>query len=490
LALLCRAAPTIPIRWLQSWPERATLEDLYQRTLAPFVRVEDENLYFIHNSLIAFLKSETRSKLPGADHAADERAYHATLADRSRGLPCANPLGRAHVLHLLRAGRGPELLTVLTSSWLREALDAFLPYALLRPLLLAGLEAAWTLREYGHVVRFVLLEHELDQRTARMEAGELADRLLRLDLPDVALSQVRSGGRLLVDDKVALGFAQSLWYYADSKGSQAFKTAARTLYSQAKPIAFVYHGEPIDTSRHHDYYSVLRAWSEVAPFFETTQEIVKQVNDLKFTSGEPREEVSHASVKCGLLYGALLTVLEAGLGLEARDTLLQALKAMEQPDWYFATLLAMARRDPEAVPITDLKAAYAQCTQNDDFPLALAKHLYRSGDHDGARAMVSGLAHIRFDTLQKGRDLGLSDTAFTVDFRCLQELLTIPEGSVHGVKDDGEEALGEGWYVLASDHAVKAIRQAFPNAQTHLWVERHFHGKKPYKGSWHLRQPF
>jgi hypothetical protein len=84
----------------------------------------------------------------------------------------------------------------------------------------------------------------------------------------------------------------------------------------------------------------------------------------------------------------------------------------------------------------------------------------------------------------------LSDTAFTVDFRCLQELLTIPEGSVPGVKDDGEEALGEGWYVLASDHAVKAIRQAFPNAQTHLWVERHFHGKKPYKGSWHLRQPF
>ncbi|HZC00976.1 MAG TPA: hypothetical protein VE844_06335, partial [Gammaproteobacteria bacterium] len=303
LALLCRAVPTIPIRWLQSWPERATLEDLYQHTLAPFVRVEDENLYFIHNSLIAFLKSETRSKLPGADHAADERAYHATLADRSRGLPCANPLGRAHVLHLLRAGRGPELLTVLTSSWLREALDAFLPYALLRPLLLAGLEAAWTLCEYGHVVRFVLLEHELGQRTARMEAGELADRLLRLDLPDVALSQVRSGGRLLVDDKVALGFAQSLWYYADSKGSQAFKTAARTLYSQVKPIAFVYHGEPIDISRHHDYYSVLRAWSEVAPFFETTQEIVKQVNDLKFTSGEPREEVSHASVKCGLLYG-------------------------------------------------------------------------------------------------------------------------------------------------------------------------------------------
>ena len=441
LALLCRAAPTIPMSWLQSWPERATLEDLYQRTLAPFVRVEDGNLHFIHNSLIAFLKTETRSKLPGADHAADERAYHSTLADRSSGLPCANPLGRAHVLHLLRAGRKRELLTVLASSWLREALGAFLPYALVRPLLLAGLEAAWTLGEYGHVIRFMLLDYELGQRTARMEAGELADRLLRLDLPDVALSQVRSGGRLLVDDKVALGFAQSLWYYADSRDSQTFKAAARTLYLQAKPIAFVYHGEPIDTSRHHDYYSVLHAWSEVAPFFEATQDIVKQVHALQFTIDERREEVSQASVKCGLFYGALLTVLEAGLDLEARDALLQALKEMDQPDWYFAALLAIARRDPKAISITDLKAAYAHCAQNDDFSLALAKHLYSAGDHDDARAMVSGLAHIRFDTLQKGRALGFSDTTFTVDFRCLQELLAMPEGPVPGVKDDREEAL-------------------------------------------------
>lgn len=52
------------------------------------------------------------------------------------------------------------------------------------------------------------------------------------------------------------------------------------------------------------------------------------------------------------------------------------------------------------------------------------------------------------------------------------------------------EALGEGWYVLASDLAVEAIRRAFPDARTHLWVERHSHGEKPYKGSWHLRQPF
>ena len=451
--------------WLQSWPEYGLFQDLYRHTLEPFVRVEDGNLYFIHNSLIAFLKTETRSKVPEVDHAVDERAYHSTLADRSSGLPCANPLGRAHVLHLLRAERKRELLTVLASSWLREALGVFLPHALVRPLLLTGIEAAWTLGEYGHVIRFMLLNYELGQRTARMEAGKLADRFLRLDMPELALSQVRSGRRLLVDDNVALGFAQSLWYYADSRDSQTFKAAARTLYLQAKPIAFVYHGEPIDTSRHHDYYSVLRAWSEVAPFFEATQDIVKQVNALQFTIEERGEEVSQASVKCGLLYGALLTVLKAGIELEARDALLQALKEMEQPDWYFAALLAMARRDPEAVSTTDLKAAYAAlCYRTTISALPWQSTCTEQGDHDGARAMVAGLAHIRFDVLQKGHSLGFSDTTFTVDLRCLQELLAMPEGPVPGVKDDKEEALArieaaarQLGIMLAAANAGKAI---------------------------------
>lgn len=52
------------------------------------------------------------------------------------------------------------------------------------------------------------------------------------------------------------------------------------------------------------------------------------------------------------------------------------------------------------------------------------------------------------------------------------------------------EALGEGWCVLATERAVAAIRRALPNAWTHLWVERHSHGAKPYEGSWHLTSPF
>ncbi|MBE9533489.1 MAG: ATP-binding protein, partial [Proteobacteria bacterium] len=238
LGLLCRAAPTIPVEWLQEWPERFQFENIYDHILAPFVQVEDGNLQFIHNSLIAFLKSGTRSRLPGADLSADERNFHSALADRCGNRPCVDPLGRARVLHLLRANRNNDLLSVLSSDWLRQAIEAFLPYALIRPLLLSGLGAAWNLGELGQVLRLILLGHELDQRTSRLEAGDLAETLLGLDKPELAVSQIRALGRLLVEDNVALGFAHSLWQYADDHNRQELKNTARTLYMQAKPVSF------------------------------------------------------------------------------------------------------------------------------------------------------------------------------------------------------------------------------------------------------------
>jgi hypothetical protein len=48
------------------------------------------------------------------------------------------------------------------------------------------------------------------------------------------------------------------------------------------------------------------------------------------------------------------------------------------------------------------------------------------------------------------------------------------------------ESLGEGWLVLATPEAVNAIKDFAPEAEVHLWVERHSHGSKPYKGAWHL----
>jgi len=441
LGLLSRAAPTIPVLWLQQeWPERVQLEDIFVRILAPFVRAEDGNLQFIHNSLIAFLKSETRSKLPGADLIADEQQFHSTLADRCGNRPCSDSLGRAKVLHLLRANKHSDVITVLSSAWLREAIEAFLPYALIRPLVLSGLEAAWSLGDIGQVLRLILLDHELAQRAFRLEVGDLAETLLGLDKPDLAISQIRAVGRLLVEDNVALGFAHSLWFYADDHNRSELKNTARTLYLQAKPVSFFYQIEPLDTMRHHEYYPLLRSWSDTAPLFEDCCRIVAQIKRLRFKDREYGEKVDEADVKASLLYGTLLTMLELGAGRTDCQMLVDEIAGLGRPTWRFAVLLNLARRNPSHASFDNLKTAYSESERDDDIDLAYARFLYSHGYREEAKEIIAHLAHIRFDGIRNSHSFGFSDVSYIATLRRLQELLELPEGPVPGVKDDDEEA--------------------------------------------------
>lgn len=441
LGLLSRAAPTIPVLWLQQeWPEHVQLENIFERTLAPFVQAEDGNLQFIHNSLIAFLKSETRSKLPGADLIADEQQFHSTLADRCGDRPCADPLGRAKVLHLLRANKHGDVLTVLSSVWLRDAIEAFLPYALIRPLVLSGLEAAWSLGDIGQVLRLILLDHELAQRAFRLEAGDLSEALLGLDKPELAISQVRAVGRLLVEDSVALGFVHSLWFYADDHKRSELKNTARALYFQAKPVSFFYQNELIDTMRQHEHYSLLQSWCDTAPLFEDCGSIIAQIMRLRFKDREYGEKVDEADVKSSLIYRTLLTMLELGAGSADCQILVDEIAGLGRPTWQFATLLNLARRNPSHVSFDNLETAYSESERDNDIDLAYARFLYRQGYREEAKEIVARLAHIRFDGIRNNHSFGFSDISYAATLRRLQELLGLPEGPIPGVKDDDEEA--------------------------------------------------
>jgi len=440
LGLICRAAPTIPVEWLQEWPERILLENICVQTLAPFVQIDEGNLIFIHNSLIAFLKSETRSRLPEANLSADECEFYSILADRCGDRPCMHPLGRARILHLLRANRNNDLLSVLSSDWLRKAIEAFLPYALIRPLILSGLEAAWSLKKLGHVLRLILLDHELSQRTSRLEAGDLAEELLGLDKPELAVSQIRSAGRLLVKDNVALSFAINLWFYADDHNQPELKNKAQVLYLQARPVSLFYQNEPIDIWHHSEENLLLQAWSEAAPLFEDSQSIIPKITGLKFKNSEHGEKVDNKFEKASLLYAALLTVMTFESRIEKCELFLDEITSLGQKMWEFAALLILARRKPLYISLDTLAMAYGKFERDQDVDLAYAEFLYKQGYKEEAKDIVKNLIHIRCDSIRNDHSFGFSDISYTVTLRCLQELLGIPEGSVPETKDNGEEA--------------------------------------------------
>ena len=439
LGLMCRAVPTLPIAWLNEWPEKQAIEDIYQQVLAPFARVDDGQVTFIHDSLITFLKSETRSRLPGSDPTADERELHSILADRSSGRSCLDPVGRARIVHLMRAERHTDVLTQMSFDWLRSSIFGFLPYDHVRPILLAGYTAAAAVGDWGHTLRLLLLSHELGQRTSQVDADKLANALLDLGDPLLALSQIRSEGRLLVDDSVALKFAGTLWWYAQKRNRSDLKDAARTLYLQAKPISLIYSGQPIETGSFEDQLQCVRDWSTVAALFEQSNIIVQEIDRLVFTSSHDRFQPDPVAIRSRLLFNALDAALDADCDLKECQAFIDAIRALGCKTSRFVSLFRLAESMPSAVALDSLRAAYEVSEINNEIRLAFAWFLNRHGDQEGATEIVTGLRHIRFDPLRESHSWGFSDVTYTVRLRWLQEDLGVPEGVVPGATEERQE---------------------------------------------------
>ncbi len=440
LGLLCRAAPTLPVAWLAEWPEKEAIQDIYQRVLTPFVRVTDGRVSFIHDSLIAFLRSQTRSRLPGSDPVRDEREYHSILADRSYGRSCLDPVGRARVVHLMRANRQADVLEQLSSDWLRSAAHGFLPYAHVRPVLLAGHTAASAMGDWGHTLRLLLLSHELEQRTSRIDADHLADTFLDLRDPLLAFSQIRSDDRLLVPESEALRFAGTLQRYAHEQNLPSLKDKARTLYSQAKPISLIYTGEPIESVNHDEDLEIVRAWSSVAVLFEPPTIVTEEIQRLVLRSERNSHQPGPAMVRADLLLRAFDTALDAGCDSEELQVLVDAIQALGSNTSHFVALLRLAESMPSEVDVDSLQAAYGAARTNRDIDLAYARFLYHQDDRAGATEIIGRLSHIRFRPYEDWHRWGFSDVTYTTQLRWLQEILSVREGAVPGAKDESEEA--------------------------------------------------
>jgi hypothetical protein len=425
LALLCRAAPWIPTSWIRTWPERHRVLDACNGFLAPFIRNDDGQINFIHDSLISFLKVSTRSAL--ADES-EERELHGALADRCVATRCEDQIGRARVFHLLKANRPLEVLQVLSSAWLRAGVAAFLPFAAIDSLLSAGFQAAWATPDVGEVLRLVLLYHELAGRASREEAGVLASTLLALDKPDLALAHVRTNGRMLVKEHAALKFSLELARYGRANSLRNIEAQAESLFRQAEPVQLLHGYEALDIERDRDSLDAVRAWASTSPLFDTPEAIATRIATLGLVV--PKYARSDESgVRGSLLYGALLTALETVPSTAAVQPLLSGLARCSNA-WRLAGLLECARRFPTEVSSSDLHDAYREGGPNGDLQLIYADILQRRGLVAEARSVVGGLEHERFDAVSDHHSFGLTNVRFAVELRRLQSLLELPEGTL------------------------------------------------------------
>ena len=204
-----------------------------------------------------------------------------------------------------------------------------------------------------------------------------------------------------VSDSVALRFAGTLWWYAHQQNRSDLKAAARTLYLQAKPVALIYAGEPIEVANHNDQLQDVRAWSKVAALFEQPSIMIQEIQRLVFTSGHDRYQPDPVTVKAELLFNALAATLDAGYDSKKCQAIVDAVQALGSETWRFVALFRLAESKPSEVAMDSLRAAYEVSKTNDDIDLAYAWFLNRHGDQAGATEIIGRLPHIRFDPLRE-----------------------------------------------------------------------------------------
>jgi hypothetical protein len=466
--LLSRTVVPVPMNWLRDWPEWPTFEHLYQSTLQPFLRIEGGSLYFIHNSLVAFLKSETHSRVPGIDLEQDERRSYSLLADRCGNAECVDPVGRGRILYLLRSERFQELLGFLSTAWLRRGIEAFVPFEEIRPILLHGTAAAWKLKNYGEVLRLILADFELAERANRIAAQDLARELLRLGLPDLAVAQIRCAGRILVDDKYALRAASDICRYSLDHNDSSLARQARVIYLQSKPISIIYRIKPLDHPETHQAMEALQQWSEIAPLFESPAMICDQIMAVQIAGPRNEWDPKPEATKALLLYQAVEVALAEGRSLSECFPCLAALARLKVQPWYFAALLRAYGRFPSIVQLRRLERQHTRLKGIPDLDLQFAEILLAEGEIEKARAICSQLNHIRIDGYRNERYFGLTDISFTLRLRRLQARLGVEAGSIPPVADESSEAVGRIEAVarrLGELFAAVQMRQSLPDVR-------------------------
>jgi hypothetical protein len=439
LALLSRAIVPVPFPWLRTWPESRELEEIYEQHLQPFVKIDDDQLHFIHNSLLVFLRNNTRSRFPGQGFEAEDRELYKELAHRCGPAECSERIGRAKIHYLRYSGQDDLLLDSLTSDWLREGIESFIPHVEIRPLILHGFSSAWSLDRYGEVLRLLLLDFELSQRSNRLDSGDLAANFLKLDETQLAAVQIRSAGRILLEDREEFEAAETLALYGDTHDQVNIYQLGRDVYLHAKPINYLYRSEPLEYHDTHLAFQSLHKWASCAPHFETADRICDQILDLKLAEREGEWQQPPEHTKAGLLRAAFLAASWNGSSYEELFPYLRALAELHAAQLLFASLIVAYRIAPSARRLRALNVRYRHITEQQDLSLQYAEILLREGYTDEAREVASALKRTTIEEHHDPHTFGLTAITFNTRLVRLKEILGIEPESLPTVSDGKQE---------------------------------------------------
>ena len=279
LSFICRIRGVFEFQRLAVWTDRRSVRRLI-KSAGHYFRIEgyNERRSFFHNSFRQFLLSKTAEGFDGEYDDELDRRYHARLAVFAADSPEGDHFGWEELYHREKSGDDEAILKLATQEHFRNQFFSHRSMQDIGDDIGLAIQAAGRQRDIVAIVRLLLIEAELNQRTFHLESIELAELLIRLGDIDLAVEQVRRGDSLQVQPIEALKFARKL-------ARAGYEAEARRLFDLAEPLQLL-SGTDYDKHRYHDKWKELKAWSRIAVYIRPLDQILKVIGQIKADKNE------------------------------------------------------------------------------------------------------------------------------------------------------------------------------------------------------------
>ncbi|WP_324027789.1 NACHT domain-containing protein [Maribacter sp. BPC-D8] len=278
LGLMTRINGSISLSFIQEWDfDRKVLKSFKEKAKVLFNETE-KTLSFFHNSFKQFLLQHT-----ALDYLTDEidpkvnLEYHIQLANFYRNSKVEKSWKQNH--HLFKAKQYDKFISEVTPDNFTSQLLNFRPAEDIKQDAKLGIEIALQTKNINILIRYLFSLAEIERRLFNIDPAAFTEELLFLNKYDLARDYLRTGNTLHCSESYAFKACRLFIEFG-------YKSEGATLYNLAYPEIITNTGIHIDDShRYEEIRDSLEEWIYTSPYFETTENILLIINNIKFSEG-------------------------------------------------------------------------------------------------------------------------------------------------------------------------------------------------------------
>lgn len=269
IGLIARLRSSINISWIETWNNPSTIHSLRQK-FRQYFRIEENQLYFFHNSFRLFLLSKTAESFSGDYDPNKNQKLHYELAKICSDSDQFNEKWE-ELYHLFLAEKHELVLRKASQEYFHEQfLSLRSPIGIQSDIKLA-LKSVEMCHDPVALTRLLLAGSEINQRDSNFDKVSLISLLIDLGEIQSAMEYIKEGNRLRIEQEEALKLSIKLY-----ENNLIFES--RSVFELAEPFYILMPTTPIENREDRE---LLETWALSAPYFLKINEIIDIINQIK-----------------------------------------------------------------------------------------------------------------------------------------------------------------------------------------------------------------